>query len=618
MIIKLNRKKAEKALVFVLSVVMLLGILPIGASAEYNPNIEPPHEYEQPPDITGIDDESNTLFSTASSTTFNVANSAQLSNALASITDGSVINITESFTHRSPILIDGISVELNLNSNTLTIETDTQFSGSSLSVRSGATLTVSGSGTLNVISNTGGSSWAAIQVWGDVWINTLMNTQRSTINANGTTINATGNTALSVINGSVAVTNASGEVRAGSLGLGSTVTVNGSATGTVSAGGADSTVTVNGNVAGTVIAGAGAVVTINGHITSSAGRSAVSGGGGGDVIVNGNIIGNNSSGILISDIDNGDNSTVTVNGNIAITNNDLQYGESIGVGLSARNITVTVNGNITINGRDWCSGVRLSGNNNTVIVNGIITAPRYIVVLVLGQGITTLTANQYSDVVDIGGESYRKFNTAAGNVYVKRTILWQPPLSTNRFNDVPNGNWQNAAVSWADRNGITTGSPAGSSTFRPNGDVTRAEFVTFFHRIYGSPAAPPATFRDMPGNVAFQNAISWALAEGITTGSPAGSRTFMPNANITREQIAAMLYRYVGGGVPAPVDRLGGYTDRNRISTWAGAREAVNWAVYNGIMGQNVTTLNPGGNATRAEAVTMLYRVVEIFNIPAP
>jgi len=195
---------------------------------------------------------------------------------------------------------------------------------------------------------------------------------------------------------------------------------------------------------------------------------------------------------------------------------------------------------------------------------------------------------------------------------------WQPPDANNRFIDVPNNNWQNAAVSWADSNGITTGSPAGSSTFKPNDTITRAEFVTFLHRIYGIPSAPRATFSDMPANPAFQNAISWAFAEGITTGSPAGSNTFMPNDNITREQIAAMLYRYVGGGTPVPVNRLSGYTDQHMISTWAGARDAVNWAVHNGIMGQNINTLNPRGNATRAEAVTMLYRVVEIFNIPAP
>jgi len=193
---------------------------------------------------------------------------------------------------------------------------------------------------------------------------------------------------------------------------------------------------------------------------------------------------------------------------------------------------------------------------------------------------------------------------------------WQQPLANNRFNDVPNGNWQNDPVSWADRNGITTGSPAGSSTFRPDGNVTRAEFVTFLHRVYGSPSATRATFSDMPTSTDFANAISWASVNGVTTGT--GNNTFSPNANITREQIAAMLYRYVGGGVPAPADRLGSYTDQGRISTWAGARDAVNWAVYHGIMGRNTTTLNPGGNATRAEAVAMLHRVVETFDIPAP
>jgi hypothetical protein len=80
-----------------------------------------------------------------------------------------------------------------------------------------------------------------------------------------------------------------------------------------------------------------------------------------------------------------------------------------------------------------------------------------------------------------------------------------------------------------------------------------------------------------------------------------------------------MLHRYIGDGEHAP-DRLGSgsYTDHGAISTWTGARPAVNWAVHNGIKGVNTTTLNPRGNATRAEAVTMLYRVVGIFNIPAP
>jgi hypothetical protein len=72
-----------------------------------------------------------------------------------------------------------------------------------------------------------------------------------------------------------------------------------------------------------------------------------------------------------------------------------------------------------------------------------------------------------------------------------------------------------------------------------------------------------------------------------------------------------MLYRYIGGEVPAPIDRLDRYADQHMISTWTGARDAVNWTVYHGIMGVGTTTLNPGGNATRAEAVAMLQRVVE-------
>jgi hypothetical protein len=104
----------------------------------------------------------------------------------------------------------------------------------------------------------------------------------------------------------------------------------------------------------------------------------------------------------------------------------------------------------------------------------------------------------------------------------------------------------------------------------------------------------------------------------MTTGSPANSNTFKPDDPITREEIAAMLHRYVGKLASAP-DSLGDYRDEGMISLWTGAWNAVNWAVYHEIMGKNTgNILNPVGNATRAEAVTMLYRVVDIFEIPAP
>ena len=163
-------------------------------------------------------------------------------------------------------------------------------------------------------------------------------------------------------------------------------------------------------------------------------------------------------------------------------------------------------------------------------------------------------------------------------------------------------------------NGITTGVSA--TSFAPNNNVTRAQFVTFFHRVYGEPSAPAATFSDMPTNQAFRNAISWANAEGITTGMPAGSATFRPGNNMTREQMATMLHRHIGNGAAAPDANLGRFVDNANISSWS--REAMNWVVYHGLMGVNTTRLNPGGNATRAETVAMLYRAVDTFNVSAP
>jgi hypothetical protein len=193
---------------------------------------------------------------------------------------------------------------------------------------------------------------------------------------------------------------------------------------------------------------------------------------------------------------------------------------------------------------------------------------------------------------------------------------WIPASATNGFTDVPNSSWQNAAVSWAENNVITKGS--GSSTiFKPNDDTTRAEFVTFLHRVYGTPAATATPFGDMPANTDFRNAILWARAEGVTTG--VGNNMFSPSGNITREQVAVMLYRLIGDKTPAPIDVLDDFTDADKISTWTDAEDAVNWAAYYGIMGLNTDkTLNPGGNATRAEAITMIYRAVIVFGIPAP
>ena len=106
--------------------------------------------------------------------------------------------------------------------------------------------------------------------------------------------------------------------------------------------------------------------------------------------------------------------------------------------------------------------------------------------------------------------------------------------------------------------------------------------------------------------------VAWAHSEGIVTGFPADN-TFRPGRPITREQLVLMLFRYAGESVSTDV--LGNFNDSHRISSWA--REAMNWAAHHELIGRG-GTLNPAGNATRAETLAILHRVVDTFNIPAP
>lgn len=191
-----------------------------------------------------------------------------------------------------------------------------------------------------------------------------------------------------------------------------------------------------------------------------------------------------------------------------------------------------------------------------------------------------------------------------------RTV-WFPPLPQEQLFPDSRNHWagRNGYIGWAMANNITTGFPDG--TFRPNAPVTRAQFVTFLHRIAGEPAASSvAAFPDMPANPAFQAAISWAVEAGVTTGFDDG--TFRPDADIERQQIATMLQRYIDGDAPAGA--LGRFTDHGQVSGWALA--GMRWVAHNYVMGVNLTEIRPRDTATRGEAVAMLSRVVDLFNLP--
>ena len=188
-----------------------------------------------------------------------------------------------------------------------------------------------------------------------------------------------------------------------------------------------------------------------------------------------------------------------------------------------------------------------------------------------------------------------------------------PSHDEDVFSDAQ-GHWAYWQIGWAMQHGIATG--FADRTFRPNASVTRAEFVTFLHRVAGQPAASAeAEFPDMPSTAAFRAAISWAVEAGITEGFNDG--TFRPNSRIHRQQIAAMLFRYadsLGLSTEAAEGVLDRFNDYYLVADWA--ETEMSWAVHQGLItGQRGGYLAPRNNATRAETVTMLQRFVETFEI---
>ena len=136
--------------------------------------------------------------------------------------------------------------------------------------------------------------------------------------------------------------------------------------------------------------------------------------------------------------------------------------------------------------------------------------------------------------------------------------------------------------------------------------MTRAMLVTALWREAGSPVVNYAMdFDDVDEDQWYTEAVRWAASEGIVTGTGKG---FSPDAALTRESLAAILFRYAGGQVSA--DDLSGYADGAGVSAWA--REAMNWAVAQGLItGKSGGRLDPGGTASRAEVSAILMRYVQ-------
>lgn len=174
-----------------------------------------------------------------------------------------------------------------------------------------------------------------------------------------------------------------------------------------------------------------------------------------------------------------------------------------------------------------------------------------------------------------------------------------------RFQDVPPDAWYAGAVERVCAAGLMNGT--GPTAFSPGGTVTRGQIAAILHRLAGEPQARGSAFSDVPDSAYYGEAVAWAAQRGVVEGFHDG--TFRPDLPVSRQQLAAILWRYAG---QAGADRgsrapLRGWLDAGEVSGYA--REAMSWALAEGILqGTKDGTLQPQGRAARGQAAVLLER----------
>lgn len=191
----------------------------------------------------------------------------------------------------------------------------------------------------------------------------------------------------------------------------------------------------------------------------------------------------------------------------------------------------------------------------------------------------------------------------AANVYARFSGSGLP------FADVPSGSWYYDDIAYVYDAGLMTGLTA--TAFGPNLSTTRGMIVTILWRMENEPAAKHGCpFADVRRGSYYEQAIAWASENGIVTGFD--SSTFAPDRAITREQLAAILFRFAAyRGMDAVTlrENLSSFQDQAAISAYAVS--ALNWAVGEGLMQGTGDKLEPTGNATRAQVAAMLRRFIQ-------
>ena len=314
--------------------------------------------------------------------------------------------------------------------------------------------------------------------------------------------------------------------------------------------------------------------------------------------------------------------------NFTLNPNDKTFSGTISAG-SRYSLTKTdgqdntINYTVTYVGGGSSSGTTTSYNVNVnAATNGAVAADKK----TASKGTTvTVTASPSKgyvvdavkvvdkdgkDVAVTGKDGKYVFTMPGSAVTVTGTFKAETPTpAALPFTDVKSGNWFYDAVKYAYAQGLMTGTSA--TTFAPNGTMNRAMIVTVLYRLEKSPAVTGASkFTDVPAGQWYSDAVAWAAANKIVNGYD--ETTFGPMNAVTREQMAAILFRYeqVKGLENVTLEEnLNRFPDQNKISAYA--IPALQWAVGQKIINGNADgTLDPTGTATRAQVAQIFTNLL--------
>lgn len=291
-----------------------------------------------------------------------------------------------------------------------------------------------------------------------------------------------------------------------------------------------------------------------------------------------------------------------------------QYSFTVPTGVTS--ITVTPNfgvaGQATVSVNSNTNGsATVAGNASTVAQGSTVTVYTVPKAGYRATGVSVRFSNGSTVNATNTGTNTWTFTVPANAT----TVTVTPSFSVDTglpFLDVASTEYYLPYVKFVYNNGMMKGD-GNDYTFNGNGNITRAQIVVILYRLSGSPTVSPYTsFTDVPTNDWYSNAVAWAAANKIVEGRSA--TRFDPGAAITRQELAAILYRYNNfrGLNSGNLSNLTQFTDRGYVDGYA--QTPMQWAVGNGIItGTSTNTLSPNGTASRYQAATMLTRYCQTF-----